>query len=171
MSETSPSPSNLAGIAPESYLANRLLEAGEITDTEHSFLVNELERRGREPRTRPLSAIQVLEQSGFKKLVDVLLFLARDSATPLLPLSRFGAQKAAYSLVPRDYLTERGALPFGTLESAVLVALLNPYDKALREQVQNASGRSCKFYLVKASEYDAALSRIVETESRDVAQA
>ena len=89
--------------------------------------------------------------------------MAEDSALPLLPLERFEPQRDAYSLLDIEFLTQRGAIPFDTLAETVLVAVLNPYDQKLQRDVREAVARPCRFYLVRASDYDITLSRILNT--------
>ena len=142
------------------YVALKLLQGNIIGAGEYIDIVDELTALARAGSNRPVSLLHVLENRAHVEPKKALVFLSRDSSVPLLPLAQFQPQKKAYSLLPGDYMTLRGAIPFDTLENDLLVAVLNPYDTDLQAEIAKTTGRKCEFFLVSASAYDQTLSLI-----------
>ena len=98
-------------------------------------------------------------------LADVWLrerfaFAAEKSGLPLLPLTAFEPQAAAYGLIPLDYLVVKGVIPFELMSRDLLVGTLNPLNEKLRAELDTLTGRRCHFYLVHPSDFDATLDKI-----------
>jgi hypothetical protein len=77
-----------------------------------------------------------------------------------VPLSGFEIIAATASILPMEFMTQRGALVFEVMGPDCLVAVLNPFDKDLQDDVRRATGRRCHFYLVSSPDYDVALANI-----------
>ena len=156
------------GAAHPCFALDKLLASGLLTKSEYVSAAEELAGTPVLDRSTPLSALHVLEKREVMNLVNILAFMSEDTGVPLLPLSRFTPQPAARSLLPAPFAAHRGAMAFDTMADSLLVALLNPYDIELRDEVAAASGQQhCLFYLVMASEYDAAL-RALEGDAESV---
>lgn len=142
----------------EAFVALKLVLAGAITEGEYMVALDDLyaspspERPG-----TPRSALHALQRGGFGGGTKTLVVLASDSGVPLLPLARFQPQVEAFSRLPVEFATVRGALAFDCLHEDLLVAVLNPYNLVLQEEVRRV-GKRAIFYLVAAAEYDATLS-------------
>ncbi|MBN1671686.1 MAG: hypothetical protein JXR37_11660 [Kiritimatiellae bacterium] len=143
------------------YVAERLRQAGQLTDAQHALVLETLEKGPARGRERPLSVLHVMEELRVGNTTASALYLARDSSLPLIPLRQFTPQKEAYSLLPMDIMKKRGALAFDTLAESVLVAVLNPYDTELQTEVERETGHICNFYLALPSDYDETLNRIL----------
>jgi hypothetical protein len=88
-----------------------------------------------------------------------MAFSSKDSSTPIIALGLVDLQKDAVSLVPVEAMIQRGAMVFELLGPAALVAVLNPYNKKLREEIAATLKRKCYFYLVAPSDFDTAVSK------------
>lgn len=151
-----------SGVPRGMHIAERLASCGMMSEGELGRVRAELDRASREVGGRAMSFWHILENLGGTDIQAKILFVARDSGIPPVPLLRFDPSPDALSLLPRTYPFELGALPFNTLANRLLVAVLDPYDEELQASVRAAAGIPCDFYLVGASEYDSALGRISE---------
>ncbi|MBU1692347.1 MAG: hypothetical protein KKC51_00115 [Verrucomicrobia bacterium] len=155
-------------IAPELALAWNLAQAGELSQEDYASVAHDLSENSMRTVVVPVTVQHVLYDRGFKQIEKVLQFMATNSGLPLIPLGQFELQKEAYSLLPLDFMTHRAAMVFELMDSDALVALLNPYDTELREEVKRLTQRKCHFYLTTALAYDACLEKIrkaIEAES------
>lgn len=147
-------------ITTELALAWNLVQAGELTQEDYSNVVHDLTESSTKNVEVPITVLHVLHDRGFKGLEKVLNFLSSDSGLPIIALASFEPQKDAYSLLPLEFMAKRGALVFELMRQDALVAILNPYDTELRDEVKKLTNRNCHFYLVPADSYDAYLDFI-----------
>jgi hypothetical protein len=147
-------------IEGEMELAWRLLQAEEITQEEYSVIAQDLSENSTKNVEVPVTVLHVLHDRTFKNMQRILVFLSRESGAPLIALSDFELNRAAVTLLPGVFRLDKGALPFELIGEEVMVAVLNPCNEALQRQVEQTVGRPCHFYLVEASDYDAALTRV-----------
>lgn len=139
--------------AAEAFVLKRLLDGGLITADSRASLVEMLAL----PGTR--SALHAVAADSTGDMQDILAFLSRDSLMPLAPLTSFQVQKPAFDRTGAQ-LARRGALAFETMESDLLVAVLNPYDVELQEDVRRVAACRCMFFLVDPSDYDRGLKSL-----------
>jgi hypothetical protein len=147
-------------ITSELALAWNLLQAGELSQDQYSSVVHDLSESSTQKQDTPVTVLHMLQGRGFANLEKVVAFLSKDSHTPVLNLSSFELQKKAVSLLSDETMTKRGAIVFELMGNDALVAVLNPYDKALREHVKGETSRQCHYYLVTPSDYDRTLNDI-----------
>ena len=149
-------------IANELTMAWNILQAGEISQEEYSAIVHDLSENSSKNVAVPVSVMHVLHDRGFKTIEKIIGFLVKDkeAGLPLITLAGFDIQSSSYSLLPIEFMRHRGAIVFEQMGRDLLVAVLNPYDFDLREEVRKITDRHCHFYLVTASDFDAALENI-----------
>ena len=149
-------------IANELSMAWNILQAGGITQEEYSAIVHDLSENSSKNVAVPVSVMHVLHDRNFKTIENIVGFLVKDkeAGLPLITLTGFDIQSSSYSLLPIEFMRHRGAIVFEQMGRDLLVAVLNPYDFDLREEVKTTTGRPCHFYLVTASDYDTALENI-----------
>ncbi len=147
-------------ITHEVALAWELLQAGHFSQADYSMVVQDLSENSSKRVDVPISVLHALTDRQFKGLDKLIANLSKMSATPTIPLSSFELNKDANSLLPADFPTRRGAIVFDTIGPQAQVAVLNPTDKDLRDDVQRMLKRKCHFYLVSATDYDSALAGI-----------
>lgn len=149
-----------ANIAPELTLAWTLAEAGEISQEEYSAVVHDLSEISTRNVVVPVTVQHVLQDRGFKNLEKVLQFLSSSSGMPVISLTSFEPTREAYTLLPLDFMQRRAAIVFDLMGPDALVAVLNPFDTNLQEEVRRLIGRTCHFFLTSAQAYDAYLDKI-----------
>lgn len=147
-------------VEQEMELAWRLLQAEEITQDEYSVIAQDLGENSTKNIEVPVTVLHVLNDRAFKNFERIMVFLSRESGMPLISLGDFELNRAAVTLLPGTFRQHKGALPFDLIGEEVMVAVLNPHNAKLREDVEKAVGRPCHFYLVGAADYDEALTRI-----------
>ncbi len=147
-------------ITAEMSLAWNLLQAAEISQDDYNNIIQDLTENLSKKIEVPVSVLHVIEDRRLKNADRILAFISRDAEIPIIPLSRFEIQEECFDKLPLDFMVHRGALVFEIMQSEALVAILNPYDTNLRNDVREQLGMPCHFYLVSAPDYDAALTQI-----------
>lgn len=150
----------MVDITSELTLAWNLVKANEITQEDYANIVHDLSESSSKNVEVPVSVLHVLHDRSFKGQDRILNWISADTKLPILSLGSFEMQKEAYSLLPLDLMMHRGAIVFDLMGPDALVAILNPYDSDLREEVKRTAGRNCHFFLVTAESYDAYLETI-----------
>lgn len=112
-----------------------------------------------ERRPYLVSALATLEDGHPDKVENAMAFLADAGSTPPIPLESFEAQPVLLHLLPEPFIRVHGAVPFAAIGKAVLVALLDPLDDALRREVETRTGRPCHFFLAHPHAVEAVFMR------------
>lgn len=149
-----------ADLSHEVALAWDLLQAGRFTQADYSMVVQDLSENSMKRIDVPVSVLHALSDRQYVGLDKVMAQLCRMGGTPIIPLSSFELNREAFTLLPADFMVRRGAIVFDLIGPDAQVAILNPMDKDLREDVKRVLKRTCHFYLVSAADYDAALANI-----------
>jgi len=147
-------------ITAELALAWNLVQAGELSQDDYSSVVQDLTESSSKNNDVPVTVLHVLRDRAFKGYEKVMGFLSQNSGLPIIPLAGFEVQKDAISLLPDEIMKQRGALVYELMGKEALVAILNPYDTELREEIEGLTGRTCHYFLVSADEYDHYLDAI-----------
>jgi tetratricopeptide (TPR) repeat protein len=144
----------------ELALAWRLHSAGLLTPEEYAGVVNDLSEIAARRERLTLSVLHVLHDRGFPKLDQIIGYMARESRAPMVPVTSFETPESCHTLLPMDFMARRGVAPFAMIAQEALVAVLNPFDEALRERVIKEAGRPCHFYLTWPTEFDAWIQHV-----------
>ena len=150
-------------ISDEIELAWKLFDHREISQEEYSALVRDLTEMSATPHAGTVSVLHALEAGNHKNQDRILAFLAQEAemmGTPFISLACFAMRAELSRTLPHDFMVNRGAIVFESLGRERLVAILNPFSQALRNDVQHLCGQPCHFYFVKASDFDDALRRL-----------
>lgn len=147
-------------ITREVSLAWDLLQAGEINEEDYALIVQDLSENSAKVVGVPVTVLHALQDRTHKGLDRVLAFLARASGKPLVSLSHYEIQLGLADLLPPEFLTHRGAVAFERIGRDVLVAVLNPFDIELQEDVRRIADTRCHFFVSSAGEYDNMLTNI-----------
>jgi len=150
-------------ITSELSLAWSLLQAEELTQDQYSSVVHDLSESSTRAADTPVSVLHVLHGRGFSQIDKIIAFLSNDTSTPVLSLKNFEIPQEAHTLLPLEFMATRGAIVFELMGDDALVAILNPYDTELREQVERLTARKCHYYLVHPGDYDNTLHDIRKT--------
>lgn len=106
-----------------------------------------------------ISALSVLEKENMAMAEQVAAYLADTAGTPPIPLEAYAVEMEALQSMPESLARVRGVVPFGKMGDALLVAIVNPMDDALRRQVESACGGACRFYLASPRTVEEILDR------------
>ena len=104
-----------------------------------------------------VSVLHVLESRAFRNLEKAMNFAAKECGTPIISITCFDLRPEATSLLSREFMVKRGAMIFELLGKDALAVVMNPYDRQLRREVEEMSGRKCHFFMTLPSEFDKAL--------------
>lgn len=148
----------------ELTLAWKLFKADLLSQDDYSMVLQDLTDMSSKKLDVPASVLHVLHDRGYSRFSSIIGYLVRETATPFISLVHFDVQESVYNAIPMDYMRHRGAICFQQIDNELVVGLLNPLDKALREQLRMITGKKCHFYLVVPEEYDALLSKIKELD-------
>ena len=146
-------------IAAELSLAWHLFQSKELTQEEYASVAQDLSEVSASKATVTVSVLHVLHDRSNRNLDRVLAFIARDTRTPIVPLSLFEVPDAAFELLPTDFTVRYGAMVFDHLGNDALVVVLNPYNKQLKTLLVQTVKKPCHFYLTAPAEFDAVLER------------
>jgi len=139
-----------------------LLESKELTDSEYAKVVQDLTEMSMLETAATTSVLHVLEQSGYKGLERVLNFVSDECKAPIISLACFEVTPDVTGLLPPDFMVGRGVLPLAVLgKQDLLVVVMNPYEKSLRNDLQALTGRKCHVFLSLPSEFDRLLAKIL----------
>jgi hypothetical protein len=154
-------------ISNELALAWKLLQGEEIDKEDYSAIVSDLSQTATRSNDVPVSVMHVLQDRGMKNLEKIIAAIIVDSGVPLISLNSFDFPTEAWSLLPQDFMIKRGALVFERMGTHALVAILNPYDIDLQNDVRNVTGVPCHFYITNAADYDEALEKVQQLHAKE----
>lgn len=144
----------------EMDFAWELLQENDLSQDEYAAIIQDLSELLASERVRTISVLHAVQDRNWPNLDRILVNSAKRGDLPLLPLSAFDPQYDAFQRMPLDLMIQRGALPFEQLGTDLLVALLNPSNRELRQEVEGQTGRHCHFYLTPPADFDAAIEVI-----------
>ncbi len=149
-----------ADIQAELALAWRLFQSDVLSQEDYARVVQDLTDVSARKTEVPVTVLHALHDRSFKHLDKVMAYLAKESGLPLIALGNFEIPHSIHALLPLEIMSHWGAIVFETLGPDLLVALLNPFDQVLRNEVGTMTGKVCHFYLTSAPDYDKALGNI-----------
>jgi len=146
-------------VAEELALAWRLYEENQLSQEDYSTVLHDLTEISSKDLDVPASVLHVLKDRGFMNSSRIISYLSERSEVPFISLSNFELPEDISGVVPDEFISKDGALPFGFLGNDLLVAVLNPFNHKLLDRMEKESGHTCHTYLVEADDYDEALGR------------
>ncbi len=147
-------------ISEELALAWRLYEENQLSQEEYSSVLHDLTEVSSKELDVPVSVLHVLNDRGFTQMNRIMNYLSSRSGVPGIILSCYEISEEVAQALPLEFAAHDGALPFAFLGTDLLVAVLNPFNNALVEKMESASGHRCHTYLVEPEDYDLALARL-----------
>jgi tetratricopeptide (TPR) repeat protein len=147
-------------VADELNFAWKLFEAGEISQDDYSSVAHDLSELAVDGHLSTVSVLHVLEQRAFAGMERVMGYVSRESKTPIVALLSFELQQEAATLLSTEFIIRRGSLPFGFIMDEAMVVVMNPFDRALRDDIQTATGRKCHFFMALPAEFDAVVGSL-----------
>jgi len=141
-------------VTDELGFAWKLLEANEISQEDYAALAHDLAELSTDPHLTTVSVLHVLENKAYSGIERVMGYASRETKTPLVSVQSFEVPKEMSQLLPVDFMIRHGVVIFGTILDELLVAIMNPYNSRLREDVATRTGRACHFFMTPPGEFD-----------------
>jgi tetratricopeptide (TPR) repeat protein len=150
-------------VADELSFAWYMLESELVTRDEYARAAEALAEMSAQGQLQgTVSLLHALETQNFTRMEHLLEAVSASLQTPFVSLTSFDIGLDTARLLPLDFMRGRGVMPFEVLDRNVLIAVLNPHDAALREEINEALGRRCHFFLASAQEFDQAVANVTE---------
>jgi Type II secretion system (T2SS), protein E, N-terminal domain len=146
-------------VTSELSFAWTLFQAGELTQEDYAMVAQDLSTISTNVALVTVSVLHAIHDRGGRSMDRILAFSARDSGVPMIPLSLFEVQDQVFQLLPREFIIRFGVLPFEMMGNDILVVLLNPYNKQLRDKTESMIGRRCHFFITAPAEFDAMIEQ------------
>jgi tetratricopeptide (TPR) repeat protein len=153
-------PRQQSDIQAELALAWKLFQATELSQEDYSQVVQDLTEVSMRGADVPVSVLHALQDRSYKHLDKVMGYLSKQSGKPIITLPSFEIPREVFTLLPLNFMSHWGAIVFEALGPDLLVALLNPFDQVLQQEVASLTGKTCHFFLVSAADYDQTLTHI-----------
>lgn len=153
-----PAQLRMAAAFEEVNLAWLLHENGFLDAVEYEDLTADMTEGGAGIPDFPVSSLLGLHRLHPDKTDAALALLHTLHHLVPLRLDLFQFTDEVKALLPIPFVRVRGAFPFAKLGSTAIVALLNPADEKLREEVEALAGCPCLFFLAHPAHLDAAWS-------------
>ena len=147
-------------LGAEMALAWDLYQEEQISQEEYSNVLHDLTEMSSQSVGVPVTVLHVLHDRQFSRFERLMTHLCIKSGVPIIALSSYEESEEFIEVLPIDFLTQRGVLPFAAIGDDLLVAVLNPFDKALLREAEQAAEKRCHPYLVSPDEYDHRLTQI-----------
>lgn len=147
-------------VASELSFAWTLFQAAELNQEEYAAVAQDLSAASSATASlATVSVLHALHDRGSRSLERVIAFAAKDTGVPVIPLALFEVQDSVFGLIARDFMIRYGVMAFEMMGQDVLVVVLNPYNKSIREKVASITGRRCHFFMTMPADFDATLAR------------
>lgn len=147
----------LAGTFEEMNLAWLLHERGLLDIGEYEELTSTLTESGTQLEF-PVSALHCLHRLHPDRSDSAVLLLSDASKLTPIRLDVFEPNPQMLEALPGSLARSRGVFVFGRVGDVMMVALLNPLDAALREEIEVSTGLKCQFFIAHPSSIDAMLA-------------
>lgn len=142
-------------------LAVELIEEGVLARELMNPLLDRLraERPAAIQNGQTLTLLQLLVSERIAKLDDLLGIVVERSGLPYLPLAIYDIDRDVACLVPQEISFEFCLIPFDRISRSVLIAVVNPLDTAIREQIREQIGCEVFWYVSSPVDITNALRR------------
>ena len=147
-------------IKAEKKLARHLADSKVIDEAAADAIQDRLTALADVPGCFLVSTLSEIEKENTATAEAVSAFLADETGAPPIPLEAFPAAGELSQNLPDSVVRVRGVLPFAQLGNTLLVATLNPFDDALKQQIESAAGAPCRFYIANPRTMEATLDKI-----------
>jgi len=94
-----------------------------------------------------ISALAILDEHHPEYTDAVMEKMQCVNNIPVIPVHLFEPTPAALKALPHLFCYVKGVMPFALMGNELLVAILNPMNKELQQEIQDRSGRVCHFFL------------------------
>ncbi|MGE4489546.1 MAG: hypothetical protein AB7E95_08390 [Kiritimatiellales bacterium] len=147
-------------IESEMALAWDLFQDEILSQEEYSNVLHDLTEMSSRAVSVPVTVLHILHDRNFSRFERLMTYLCQKSGVPIMALGQYDERDDLRDLLPLDFITRHGAMPFAQISGELLLAVLNPFDRDLVCLAEELSGRRCHPYLVTPQEYDQRLAQI-----------
>lgn len=158
-SSSVPSVPKGGSLEPEMALAWELFQDEQLTQEEYSSVLHDLTEMSSRSMGVPVSVLHILHDRQFSRFERVMTHLCQKSEVPIIGLGQFEDSESLAEVLPIDFSSKFGAIPFAEVSDELLLAVVNPFDKELVERAEMLCGRRCHPYLVTPHDYDQLLDK------------
>jgi hypothetical protein len=148
------------GLEAEMALAWDLFQDEQLSQEEYSSVLHDLTEMSSGEMTVPVTVLHILHDRNFSRFERLMTYLCRKSDVPVMSLGQYDENEELCRLLPLDFMTHHGALPFARVGTDLQLAVLNPFDRELVDEVSRLVGCRCHPFLVTPQEYDQRLAAI-----------
>ena len=152
-------------IKAEKKLARHLVERKVISEADADAIQDRLTALADVPGCFLVSTLSEIEKENTATAEAAAASLADETGTPPVPIEAYNIDNDLAQTLPDSIVRVRGVLPFAKIGNTLLVATLNPFDDALRQQVESAAGSPCRFFLANPRTMETTLDRIFADEA------
>jgi hypothetical protein len=149
-----------SGIESEMALAWELFQDEQLTQDEYSNVLHDLTEMSSREVSVPVTVLHILHDRNFSRFERLMTYLCQKSGVPIMALGQFNEREDLREVLPLEFISHHGALPFSQVGDDLLLAVLNPLDKELIRRAGELSCRRCHAYLVTPTDYDQRLAQI-----------
>jgi len=155
-------------LAREVMLAQRLFKAKTMSAQELFGVFMDICGYSQAGAVKPSTVLHAIHDQAMGCEQKVMEYLVKHAGLPFLSLACFALKPEAALALHVEFMKHRAALVFDTVGPDALVAILNPYNQKLRQDVALVTQRNCHFFLVSAGEYDKALDLAIRQSNQSV---
>lgn len=156
-----------SSISDEIAFAWNLLQEGKLDKDEYSSVVHDLSENSSKTTGIPVSTLHVLSDRNFSNLNEIMGFVSKNCAIPIISLPNFEFQPATASILPMEFIVQRKIIVFDMVGKDAMAAILNPYDVELPDDFNQLAGMRGHFFLVLPTEFDSLLEHVKKTLQGD----
>lgn len=154
-------PASTLRLDAEIALAWELFQDEQLTQEEYSSVLHDLTEMSARRMGIPVTVLHILFDRQFPRIERLISFLCQKYSTPLMVPSQYEVHAEVAALLPLEFCSCNGLIPFASIGDDVLVGVLNPADEQLFGEAEALCGRRCHRYLVTPDEYDRHLQRLL----------
>lgn len=155
-------------LAREVMLAQRLFKAKTMSAQELFATFMDICGYSQAGAVKPSTVLHAIHDQAMGCEQKVMEYLVKHAGLPFLSLACFALKPEAALALHVEFMKHRAALVFDTVGPDALVAILNPYNQKLGQDVALVTQRNCHFFLVSAGEYDKALDLAIRQSNQSV---
>jgi hypothetical protein len=143
----------MSDFIPEILLAQHLMRSKTISQSEYQVVIQDLCWCGSKEQTTPRSCLYVLHDRELPHEEKAIEFLAHDASTPFLDLTLVDPDPDLMDVLPPESCVRRAACVFGEVGGEPMVALLNPFNLQLKDDIARRLECDPHFFLTHAAGY------------------
>lgn len=147
----------------EMGLAWELFQDEQLSQDEYSNVLHDLTEMSARQMGVPVTVLHILHDRQFSRFERLMTHLCQKFSIPVMVMGQFEGNEEISQMLPDDFVSGNGAIPFAKVGGDLLIGILNPMDKHLLREAEKLSGCRCHPCLVTPSDYDEQLRKSKST--------